>query len=55
MWIVEKKVGIFTHYLSLSGKFQPGIDKAKYFNSKQMAESMVKVCGGTVRELKDSQ
>jgi hypothetical protein len=55
MWIVEKKVGIFTHYLTLSGKFQPGIDKAKHFPSKQMAESMVKVHGGTVRELNESQ
>ena len=51
MWIVEKKVEIFTHYLTLSGKFQLGIEKAKHFNSKQMAESMVKVDGGTVRQL----
>ena len=55
MWIVEKKVGIFTHYLTLSGKFQPGIDKAKHFNSKQMAESMVRVHGGTVREINESK
>ena len=51
MWIVEKKVGIFTHYLTLSGKFQPGKEKAKHFNSKQMAESMVKVHGGVIRQL----
>ena len=55
MWIVEKKVGIFTHYLTLSGKFQPGIEKAKHFNPRQMVESMVKVHGGTMRELKDNQ
>ena len=55
MWIVEKKVGIFTHYLTLSNKFQPGIEKAKHFPSKQMAESMVKVHGGTVRQLNRSE
>ena len=55
MWIVEKKVGIFTHYLTLSGKFQPGIEKAKHFPSKQMAESMVKVHGGTVLQLNRSE
>ncbi|MEL6440504.1 MAG: hypothetical protein AAFQ80_14755 [Cyanobacteria bacterium J06621_8] len=55
MWIVEKKVGIFTHYLTLSGKFQPGIDKANKFISQQMAEIMVKVHGGTVRKLNESQ
>ena len=54
-WIVEKKVGIFTHYLTLSNKFQPGIDKANKFVSKQMASAMVKVHGGMVREFKDSQ
>ena len=34
-WIVEKKVGIFTHYLTLSNKFQPGIEKAElvYFKA----------------------
>ena len=51
MWVVEKKVGIFTHYLTLSGRFQPGIYKASKFASKQMAETMVKVHGGTVRKL----
>ena len=47
MWIVEKRVGIFTHYLSLSGKFQPGIEKAKRFASKQIAESTIKIYEGT--------
>ena len=55
MWIVEKKVGIFTHYLTLSNKFQPGIEKANKFTSKQMVEIMVKVHGGTIRELNESQ
>ena len=55
MWIVEKKVGIFTHYLTLSGKFQPGIEKANKFASEQMAEAMVKVHGGTIRELNESK
>ena len=55
MWIVEKKVGIFTHYLTLSNKFQPGIEKAKHFASKQMAEIMVKVHGGTVRKLNQNE
>ena len=55
MWIVEKKVDIFTHHLTLSNKFQPGIEKANKFASKQMAESMVKVHGGTVRQLNRSE
>ena len=55
MWIVEKKVDIFTHYLTLSNKFQPGIEKANKFASKQMAESMVKVHGGTVHQLNRSE
>jgi hypothetical protein len=55
MWIVEKKVGIFIHYLTLAGKFQPGIEKAKHFPSKQMAEAMVRVHGGVVRELNESK
>lgn len=52
MWIVEKKVGIFTHYLTPGGKFQPGIDKASKFTSLQMAEIMAKTHGGVVREFK---
>ncbi len=51
MWIVEKKVGIFVHYLTSSNKFQPGIDKAHKFASKQMAETMAKTRGGIVRQL----
>ena len=51
MWIVEKKVGIFVHYLTYSHKFQPGIEKANKFVSQQMAEAMAKVYGGTVRQL----
>ena len=53
MWIVEKKVGIFVHYLTSLGKFQPGIDKASKFVSQEMAQTMAKVHGGTVRQLKD--
>ena len=51
MWIVEKKVGIFTHYLDSSSKFQPGIEKAKKFPSLEMAKIMAKVHGGLVRQL----
>jgi hypothetical protein len=47
-WIVEKKVGIFTHYLTFSGKFQPGIEKANKFVSKQMAEIAVLSFGYTL-------
>ncbi len=55
MWIVEKKVGIFTHYLTYSNKFQPGIEKANKFVSKQMAEAMARIHGGVVRELNESE
>jgi hypothetical protein len=48
MWIVEKKVGIFLHYLTPSGKFQPGIEKANKFVSLEMANTMAKVHGGVV-------
>lgn len=54
MWIVEKKVGIFVHYLTPSGKFQPGKERAHQFASKEMAEIMVKVHGGVVRQLKEN-
>ncbi|MGK7896933.1 MAG: hypothetical protein AB4372_25800 [Xenococcus sp. (in: cyanobacteria)] len=40
MWIIEKKVGIFVHYLTLSGRFQPGIEKARQFPSLEMAKVM---------------
>ncbi|HEY9767100.1 MAG TPA: hypothetical protein V6C71_01170 [Coleofasciculaceae cyanobacterium] len=55
MWIVEKKVGIFTHYLTFSGKFQPGMEKAKHFASKEMAEIMAKAHGGVSRQLDGSK
>lgn len=48
MWIVEKKVGIFIHYLTSSGKFKPGINLARKFASKEMAETMAKIHGGVV-------
>ncbi|VEP15899.1 conserved hypothetical protein [Hyella patelloides LEGE 07179] len=51
MWIVEKKVGIFVHYLTSSGKFQPGIEKANKFVSQEMARTMAKVHGGSIRQL----
>ncbi|MDJ0590718.1 MAG: hypothetical protein QNJ72_12075 [Pleurocapsa sp. MO_226.B13] len=54
MWIVEKKVGIFVHYLTPIGKFQPGIEKANKFTSQEMAKTMAKVHGGVVRQLPDS-
>ena len=54
MWIVEKKVGIFVHYLTPSGKFQPGKDRANKFVSFEMAETMAKVHGGVVRQLNKS-
>ena len=53
MWIVEKKVGIFVHYLTSSGKFQPGIAKANKFLSWEMAKIMAKNHGGVVRQLND--
>jgi hypothetical protein len=49
MWIVYKQVGVFTHYLALSGTFQPGIEKARKFPSKEMAEVMAKMHGGSIR------
>lgn len=55
MWIVEKKVGIFVHYLTLSNKFQPGIEKANKFTSEEMAKTMAKVYGGKVRQLDKSE
>ena len=55
MWIVEKKVGIFTHYLTYAGKFQPGIEKANKFVSFEMAKVMAKTHGGVVRQLENSK
>jgi hypothetical protein len=48
MWIVEKKVGIFVHYLTPSGKFQPGIEKANKFSSQEMAKTMAQIHEGVV-------
>jgi hypothetical protein len=50
MWIVCKQVGIFTHYLTVSGTFQPGSEKANQFASQAMAEIMAKKHGGIVRK-----
>lgn len=51
MWIIEKKVGIFIHYLTLSGRFQPGIEKARKFPSLEMAKTMAQIHGGAIRQL----
>ncbi len=51
MWIIYKQVGLFTHYLNLSGQFQPGLERAKKFPSQQMAEAMAQIHGGRVRQL----
>jgi hypothetical protein len=48
MWVIAKQVGVFTHYLTSAGVFQPGIDRASKFASKEMAEIMAKKHGGTV-------
>ena len=55
MWIIEKKVGIFIHYLTLSGRFQPGIEKANKFPSLEMAKIMAEAHGGVVRQLNKSE
>ena len=55
MWIIEKKVGIFVHYLTLSGRFQPGIEKARKFPSLEIAKIMAKTHGGVVRQLNDRE
>ena len=54
MWIVEKKVGLFLHYLTSGGKFQPGIERARKFTSQEMAQTMAKVHGGIVRKLQNN-
>ena len=54
MWVVEKKVGIFMHYLTTSGRFQPGIEKANKFPSLEMAKIMAKNHGGVVRQINNS-
>jgi hypothetical protein len=48
MWIISKKVGVFTHYLTSAGTFTPSIDKASQFSSQEMADIMAKKYGGTV-------
>ena len=55
MWIVEKQVGIFIHYLTSSGKFQPGIERANKFVSFEMAKVMAEAHGGVVRQLNKSE
>jgi hypothetical protein len=51
MWIISKSVGVFTHYLTTAGTFQPGLDRAKKFASKEMAEIMAQKHGGTVTKI----
>lgn len=51
MWIIYKQVGVFTHYLAPGGKFQPSLERASRFPSKEMADIMAKTYGGTVRQL----
>jgi hypothetical protein len=52
MWIITKKVGVFTHYLNSTGTFTPSIDKASKFSSQEMADIMAKKYGGTVEAMK---
>lgn len=51
MWIIWKKVGIFEHYLGVSGVFLPNFAMARRFPSKTMADAMAQKYGGIVREL----
>jgi hypothetical protein len=51
MWIIYKQVGVFTHYLTPAGIFQPGIERASRFSSQQMAEIIAKKHGGAVRQV----
>lgn len=51
MWVIKKKVGIFDHYLTYSGNFQPGIERANKFASLEMAKIMAKNHGGVVCQL----
>lgn len=55
MWVIYKQVGIFTHYLTNAGVFQPNIDRASKFASKEMAEIMAKKHGGIVTSLSSGQ
>ncbi len=51
MWIVSKQVGVFSHYLTTANVFQPGMERANKFVSKEMAEIMAKKYGGVVQSL----
>jgi hypothetical protein len=51
MWVITKKVGVFTHYFTAAAVFQPGIDRANKFASQEMAEIMAKKHGGTVTKV----
>jgi hypothetical protein len=55
MWIVWKQVGLFTHYLTLSGLFQPGLKNARLYSSKEMAEIMAHKYGGKLHYLEAMQ
>lgn len=46
MWVIWKQVGLFKHYLTLSGLFQPGLEKARLYSSKEMAEIIIEKYGG---------
>ena len=54
MWIIWKKVGLFEHYLNASGQFQPKLEEAKNFPSKEMADIMAKQKGGMVRSISNN-
>ena len=51
---IWKKVGLFEHYLDATGAFQPRLELAKRYSSKQMADIMAKKHGGLVREVRDN-
>ncbi|MGB8703162.1 MAG: hypothetical protein WCD18_27400 [Thermosynechococcaceae cyanobacterium] len=51
MWLIWKQVGVFEHYLTPAGHFQPSLEKAWKLSSQTMAEVMVKKYGGHLREL----
>ena len=44
-------MGLFEHYLDVTGEFQPRLDNAKRYPSKAMADIMAKTQGGMVRSL----
>ena len=55
MWIISKKVGVFTHYLTPTGIFQPSLERASKFPAREMAEAMAKTHGGVVQQLNQSE